>query len=84
MGEKKEHYCEKHGSEMEYGDCSRCRGEGQTEEDYEDMMCPITWHNGRCYVCGGSGQSPFPSCYFCDEEYEAEMFNDFSETRSNL
>lgn len=69
--------CEKHKMVMEFGDCGRCRGNGYTESDIEDLDDPLTFHaDGSCYQCKGSGVSPFPSCETCDEEYQEELFND--------
>lgn len=65
--------CEKHKIEMIRPDCHRCRGNGYTDSDIEDMDNPIEWHNsGDCWQCKGSGAAPWLVCEFCEEDEREE------------
>lgn len=60
--------CKTHGTFLEDTDCPRCRGNGYTDSDIEELDNPASWHDGRCHTCGGTGEVKEWYCPDCEVE----------------
>ena len=62
------HECQKHKVPLEDVDCPRCRGNGATDSDLDELDNPISWHDGKCHYCKGHGILAAASCPDCEQE----------------
>ncbi len=66
-------FCKKHKVQKYYADCSRCDGDGYTQSDLDDLDDPLSFSDGSCYACKGSGRANYKTCEECELEAREEM-----------
>jgi DnaJ-class molecular chaperone len=63
--------CDKHGLRKYPSECSHCHGEGYV--DAVDWQDADEYGQERCWTCGGTGETVWLECEWCEMEAASEL-----------